>query len=219
MTPSDLFRERWRARDNRVLISVHRGLWGPLPENSRAAIEAGHSFGIVEIDVQLSKDGIPVLMHDPDLQRMAGNTGKVAMLSAAELSAHHLREGDGGPDARITQETLPALADVLADVPDRAFFDFDVKEDREVEAVAAAIQNLGHAHTGSIKIDVNTPEDAKRRAALEERYGIMVMAKVMLPDAAPNVIETLVQSGAASAEIYFDDFDQLGKAAKAAGES
>lgn len=78
------------------------------PENSRAAIRAAIAAGYaIEIDLQPSAEGTPMVFHDYALQRLTGRGGKVNATPAAELSALPLL--GGGPD-----ETIPTLAEVLA---------------------------------------------------------------------------------------------------------
>lgn len=92
---------------------AHRGLWGAdAPENSRAAFAAAASAGVgVELDVHLSADGVPVVVHDPDVGRVAERPGLVAGMTAAELGRMRLRGGDEGVP------TLAAALDALGDAP------------------------------------------------------------------------------------------------------
>src|SRR5688572_20804211 len=53
----------------RTLIESHRGIEGPAPENSWLAIKMGHGLGadLIEVDVQLSRDGVAFLRHNYQL--------------------------------------------------------------------------------------------------------------------------------------------------------
>lgn len=68
-------------------VLAHRGGGTLAPENTLAGIRCGLAYGFraVEFDVMLSKDGIPVLMHDPDFGRTVRGAGKVCETTAAEL--------------------------------------------------------------------------------------------------------------------------------------
>lgn len=59
---------------SQVEITAHRGSSKHAPENTMAAIEEaiGEMADYSEIDVQLSKDGVPVVCHDLNLSRVAG---------------------------------------------------------------------------------------------------------------------------------------------------
>ena len=61
-------------------IVAHRGAGKLAPENTLAAMQCGRNmaFRAVEFDVMLSKDGVPVLMHDPEFGRTVAGKGAVA---------------------------------------------------------------------------------------------------------------------------------------------
>ncbi|MEM9302623.1 MAG: glycerophosphodiester phosphodiesterase family protein [Pseudomonadota bacterium] len=100
---------------------AHRGLPARFPENSRpglvAALKAGARW--LEVDVQLSRDGVAVLHHDRDLQRVAGIDGVVAAHPLAALQRLDFGEasrlGDrfsGTPVCTLAEATqLVAAAD------------------------------------------------------------------------------------------------------------
>lgn len=90
------------------VLYAHRGLHNnasDAPENSmaafRKAVQAG--FGI-ELDIQLTKDRIPVVFHDFTLQRVCGEEGRVSDYTYEELQRFHLFS---------SQQTIPKLEDVL----------------------------------------------------------------------------------------------------------
>lgn len=85
---------------------AHRGRHGPdAPENSVPAVAAARAAGLVaEVDVQLTADGVPVVVHDPELRRLAGVALRVADLSLSELRGLRLLGTDVG---------IPTLAEVL----------------------------------------------------------------------------------------------------------
>jgi glycerophosphoryl diester phosphodiesterase len=68
-------------------LVAHRGYALRYPENTLVALEAAIRAGAryVECDVQLSKDGFPVLMHDRSLERMCGVKSPVHEMTLAEL--------------------------------------------------------------------------------------------------------------------------------------
>lgn len=92
---------------------AHRGLHdASTPENSLAAFAAAREAGYgVELDVQLSRDGAPVVVHDPDLRRVAGVRRRVVQLTAAELAEVRL----AGTDQHVP--TLEAVLAALGDTP------------------------------------------------------------------------------------------------------
>ena len=75
------------------------------PENSRAAVRAAVAAGYgIEIDLQPSADGVPMVFHDYDLRRLTGMSGRLRGLTAAALGATPLLGGTEG---------IPTLAEVL----------------------------------------------------------------------------------------------------------
>lgn len=104
---------------------AHRGLFDnttEAPENSlaafRLAVENGYG---IEMDVQLSKDGIPVVFHDASLKRMCGIDGKVWEYTLAELQQMKLASSN---------ETIPTFADVLDTVAGKVPLIIEYKLDR-----------------------------------------------------------------------------------------
>lgn len=99
---------------------AHRGLWAPgeAPENSIAAFRAAAEAGLgIELDVQLSKDGVPVVFHDPALERLTDGHGLVWEHTVDELTGLAL----AGSDERIPKlsevvRTLPAGTPVLIEL-------------------------------------------------------------------------------------------------------
>ena len=79
------------------------------PENSRAAIRAAIAAGYgIEIDLQLSADGVPMVFHDETLDRLTAERGPVRARSARELGEIRLKG---------SEDRIPTLAQVL----DRSF--------------------------------------------------------------------------------------------------
>lgn len=90
------------------------------PENSLAAIQAAIDAGYaIEIDLQLSSDGVAMVFHDEELARMTGVNGLLAERTAGELVAMPLRGGDAG---------MPLFADVLALVGGRVPLLIELKD-------------------------------------------------------------------------------------------
>ncbi|MET0754438.1 MAG: glycerophosphodiester phosphodiesterase family protein [Pyrinomonadaceae bacterium] len=69
------------------LIIAHRGASALAPENTLAAFQKAIDDGAegIEFDVQLAKDGVPVVFHDYDLKRTGRREGKVSDFTSEEL--------------------------------------------------------------------------------------------------------------------------------------
>ena len=98
---------------------AHRGLWtdeGPV-ENSLDACLAAADQGLgIEFDVRPSKDGVPILFHDPDLQRVCGTPDRVETLLANEVIGRPLT---GGGEIISLEQLLtawPATTPLLCEI-------------------------------------------------------------------------------------------------------
>ncbi len=101
-------------------ILGHRGFSHRYPENTMLAFERAIETGCdgVEFDVQLSRDGVPVIIHDEDLNRVAGEDALVKDLTLAELQKLDVsyKFRDSLPPQRI-----PTLEEYLARVQNLPF--------------------------------------------------------------------------------------------------
>lgn len=70
------------------IVIGHRGAAGERPENTLASFEAALAAGagVLESDVQLTRDGVPILLHDPTLERIGGGSRAAAELDWDELA-------------------------------------------------------------------------------------------------------------------------------------
>lgn len=100
------------------LIIAHRGASACAPENTLAAFRLAVEQGAdgVEFDVQLSKDGLPVVIHDTNLRRTSGHAQRVADTTAAELAKTDVGSWFNAVrgDTRFSGQTVPTLDEVLA---------------------------------------------------------------------------------------------------------
>lgn len=94
-------------------IIGHRGACAIAPENTLASLRHAESVGakMVEIDVRLSADGVPIVLHDATLDRTTDGCGR-----ASDFSFAQLRQLDAGAwkDPRFSGERIPSLEEVIA---------------------------------------------------------------------------------------------------------
>jgi len=108
------------------VLVAHRGYSAAYPENTLIAIEKAFQCGacFVEFDVQISCDGIPIVIHDVALLRTTGVQGNVNKLSALEVTAitagEPARFGDRFASEKIP--TLQAMVELLMQWPSRKAF-------------------------------------------------------------------------------------------------
>lgn len=96
-----------------VQVIAHRGASFDCPENTPAAFEAalGQECDGIELDLQLTRDRVPVLYHDKNLARLDLPERQVADLTLAELRARAAASPFYGPSA---DESIPTMDEVLA---------------------------------------------------------------------------------------------------------
>lgn len=106
-------------------IVAHRGASGYEPENTLRAVRRAIEIGVdaVEVDVRVSKDGVPVVIHDETVDRTTSGRGRVRELTLAELRG--LDAGRG--------EKIPLLEEVLDEVRGRVVLFLELKELEAVE--------------------------------------------------------------------------------------
>lgn len=119
-------------------IIGHRGAAGLGPENTLASFALAADLGcaMVEFDVRLSADRVPVVFHDDTLDRCTDGSGPVAALTLAQLK--HLDAGGG--------QSIPTLAEVLALCRDRRLaVNIEIKPDigAEAETTRLALECAG----------------------------------------------------------------------------
>ena len=93
-------------------IVSHRANAGGAPENSLAALQESINLGVdyAEIDVQLTADGVPVILHDADLMRVADHPGRVDQMTYAEMRQLQLLSDKEFPDELLV---IPTLSEFL----------------------------------------------------------------------------------------------------------
>jgi len=142
-TPKDIvaFFDCLRER-SLTIVSAHRGGDAPF-ENAMPTFErtvGGAPAPVaLEIDVQRTKDGVLVLMHDETLDRTTNGTGPVANVTAAQFAALRLEDETGKP----TAVRPPTLRQALDWSKGRAILQLDVKRSAPMAEVVAAVRAAG----------------------------------------------------------------------------
>jgi glycerophosphoryl diester phosphodiesterase len=117
-----------------VTIVGHRGAAGLAPENTVVAFRRAYELGArtLELDVRLTADGVPVVIHDATVDRTTNGSGRVGDLRLVGIQALDAGRRFGIP-ARV-----PTLAEALGSVPDDTRWFIELKQDEAPPEVAAA---------------------------------------------------------------------------------
>ncbi|MBG9585847.1 glycerophosphodiester phosphodiesterase [Cytobacillus firmus] len=98
--------------NKRAKVFAHRGVSGRFPENTMAAFQAALEAGAdgIELDVQMAKDGMLVIIHDEKVDRTTGGTGYIKDMTFEEI----LQLDAGSWFAEVNAgETIPDLEKFL----------------------------------------------------------------------------------------------------------
>lgn len=120
-----------------TLVIAHRGASAEKPENTLAAFRRALALKVdgIELDVQLTADGVPVVFHDASLRRLTGRPGRLV-----NQTWHNLKK------FRVAgTEPIPRLADVLSLIRGRAVVQIELKRGASVAPVVRVIR---HANAG-----------------------------------------------------------------------
>jgi glycerophosphoryl diester phosphodiesterase len=222
-----------RTGSDRLLVVGHRGAEALAPENTWAALKAGYQAGadILEIDIQLTRDGEAIVYHDFSLQPKLGDSRWVRDLNWVEL-----QDLDVGswfhPD--FCGERIPRLAEVLDWARDRVALWVDLKhgfvapdDDRLEMAALSLIEAAGmmdkvlisswdqvalariHAHCPEIPLAVNLPQRVQDPIEYVKRAGAQWLA-AFWPQADRQMIAELRAAGivVALVNIFSGDYTE-----------
>jgi glycerophosphoryl diester phosphodiesterase len=108
------------------IVFAHRGASAYAPENTIAAFDLAYSVGApaLELDTMLSKDGIPVVIHDNTVDRTTTAAGRVNQFTAAELYA---LDAGSSFSKDYQGEPIPLLRDVLVRYKDKLLINIELK--------------------------------------------------------------------------------------------
>ncbi len=123
----------------------HRGNPTQAPENSLSGFIKAYENGadVIEVDVEITKDGEVVIMHDSTLNRTTDYDGDLTVnaMTLAQIKKYHLL----GKDGSVTDEKVPTLREVLENFRGkdcRIFVEFKGNNSANVPAAAAIIKEL-----------------------------------------------------------------------------
>lgn len=136
-------------------IFAHRGSKGTHPENTLAAFQEALRLGCdgLELDVHLSKDGVPIVIHDETVDRTSNGKGWVQEQTVAEL-----KQLDAGTwfHARFQGEQIPTLREVLVLLKEQRFkgcLNIELKTDQiQYEEIEAAVLETVRQEEGSFHV-------------------------------------------------------------------
>lgn len=144
------------------LLFAHRGLSAEAPENTIVSIQSAIDFNVdgIEFDVHLSKDEVPVVIHDPTVCR---TTTLKKRIRIEHLTLNELQQLDAGSwfDPKFSSETIPSLSDILKLERKSTQFMIELKKGTYpaqllVKNVAQCLKGSSNFIVGSFDIEILT---------------------------------------------------------------
>ena len=149
-----------------MIIYAHRGSSGTEPENTIRAFRQAIADGAngVELDVHLSSDGVPVVIHDRDVSRTTNGQGNIDELSLGTIKG--LDAGNG--------ERIPTLTEVLHLVSGKLKLYVEVKQAGIAQTVIDVLEGYPNAEWLIASFDLDTLRQARSISATAELWPISV---------------------------------------------
>lgn len=166
------------------LLIAHRGASDEAPENTLSAFARALALGVdgVELDVRLTRDGIPVVFHDPSVAVPGHRRHSIARLDLADLDP-----------IRLEGQPIPTLADALDLLRQRAIVQIEIKAGVSVAPVVRVVQDF----TPARRIVLASFDATIVRAArvLAPRIPRMLISRIGSPLALAEAMEGLEVEG------------------------
>ena len=182
-----------RTPGDAAFIASHRGGGATAPENTLAAVSAALAGGFeyVEVDVALTADGHPVLMHDAKVDRTTNGTGRLDSLTLAEVRALDAGSWFDPSFAGTRVPTLVEFLDLLAQSGGRAIIELKGEWD-----AAAADRALAEVTSRDLASRVAIANFDARSLALSAAASEVVPRLLILKHLPKDVVTATQQAGA-----------------------
>ena len=166
-----------------VEVFAHRGAAGKAPENTMAAFKQAiaDKTDWIELDVQESKDGVVVVIHDSDVMKLAGVSPKIWESTVAEL-----QQIDIGSwfDPAFTGEKIPTFKEVLQEVKGKVKVLIELKDyghDIALEQkVVDIVEEMGMSK--DVAVMSLKPEQVKKIKALRPEWESGILLSKVVGD-------------------------------------
>lgn len=194
----------WNDKERAVLhpCVAHRGWSARAPENTMASFRLALSEPAVkwmELDVHLSRDQVPVVIHDSTLKRTTGVNGRVSGMTAEQLA--QLDAGSWfGP--KFAQERIPTLDQVLKLASGRCCLNIEIKgEDSAPTLIVKRV--LDDVRRRFMKNDVVITSFRPDVLTAVREQSRSVRTGLIIEDNPPGLIRTVQSLGSGMLSIGF----------------
>lgn len=159
------------GKSKHVMIFAHRGNWRNSAENSIQAFQDCINGGLdgIEVDLQMTKDSVLVIMHDETLDRTTTGSGKVSDYTIDELRKLRLLN----PIGVKTRQTIPTFEQVLLLAKDKILIQVD-----KWKAYGQQVADLAKKYNCERQIILRTTDNSK---ATKQKYGNLLDNLIVMP--------------------------------------
>jgi len=125
-----------------IIREAHRGESFNFPENTMAAFKEAVILGTdrIELDVNITSDGVLVIIHDATLDRTTNGTGKVTETTFDDIKN---LEAGSWKDAKFKNEKIPTLKEVFEFAKGKVMLNLDLKEETTAVPMAKLAKEMG----------------------------------------------------------------------------
>jgi glycerophosphoryl diester phosphodiesterase len=175
----------------RPLVISHRACAGHAPENTLAGVQAALRIGAdaIEIDVQTTADGVPVLMHDFTLDRATSASGDFSSFTLEQLKSLDI---DGEP--------IPTFAETLDTTRGRALLVTEIKRPGCEETLADLIRGASALHDVMVWSFLPPALEAMRHAEARIPGGLLIPPQSI--DNWPSMRELALRLGLQAVSVF-----------------
>lgn len=159
------------GKSKHVMIFAHRGNWRNSAENSIQAFQDCINEGLdgIEVDLQMTKDSVLVIMHDETLDRTTTGSGKVSDYTIDELRKLRLLN----PIRVKTRQTIPTFEQVLLLAKDKILIQVD-----KWKAYGQQVADLAKKYNCERQIILRTTDNSK---TTKQKYGNLLDNLIVMP--------------------------------------
>jgi glycerophosphoryl diester phosphodiesterase len=195
MTMEQSISHRLVYLDWNVKVAAHRGDIQQAPENSISSIRSALAKQVdaVEIDVQMTKDGVIVLNHDYTLERVAGLKASVHDLTFAEILTLDIR----GAWTGMPVQRIPTLTEVIHEVKGKSKLIIEIKPYGAKKELARKVAEL-----------VSSEDMIADSLVQSFDYGVLQAVRIANPDIAVGQILFAAAGNVSSLDVDFYTISQ-----------
>ena len=159
------------GKSKHVMIFAHRGNWRNSAENSILAFQDCINEGLdgIEVDLQMTKDSVLIIMHDETLDRTTTGSGKVSDYTIDELRKLRLLT----PIGVKTRQTIPTFEQVLLLAKDKILIQVD-----KWKAYGQQVADLAKKYNCERQIILRTTDNSK---TTKQKYGNLLDNLIVMP--------------------------------------